>query len=150
MKDGEELEEGVDTEDEKSKLTLQNVKLSDSGNYTCHGDFDGPENEQIISIYVYGKPSLILERQYNKILHTTKKGPVKCHLLCIHMKSLLFHPLFLLETPSFSTTPTYHEFLVNDTAHIPCRVTGKPAVELGWFWNGYRVVNNGTIFTTGY
>ncbi|TSK20187.1 Neural cell adhesion molecule 1 [Bagarius yarrelli] len=101
QKDGEDLEDRIESDEEKSRLTLRDVTLSDSGNYTCLGDFDGTEREQFISIFVY-------------------------------------------ETPSFGSTKTYHEFLVNKTVHVPCMVTGKPEVETNWYWNGVRVLNNDT------
>ncbi|XP_053467875.1 neural cell adhesion molecule 2 [Ictalurus furcatus] len=100
-KDGEEIEEGIDSSEEKSSLNLKSVQLTDSGTYKCICDFNGVEHEKSIIIYVY-------------------------------------------EIPRFGSTKTYHEFLVNETVQVPCRVTGKPEVEINWYWNGVRVLNNDT------
>lgn len=32
---------------------------------------------------------------------------------------------------------------MNQTVHVPCLVTGKPEVEISWYWNSARVLNNG-------
>uniref|UniRef100_A0A672SX24 Neural cell adhesion molecule 1-B-like n=1 Tax=Sinocyclocheilus grahami TaxID=75366 RepID=A0A672SX24_SINGR len=51
------------------------------------------------------------------------------------------YQIYVYQTPDFGNTPTYHEFLVNQTATIPCVVSGKPAVEILWFRND-RIVND--------
>uniref|UniRef100_A0A673JA04 Ig-like domain-containing protein n=1 Tax=Sinocyclocheilus rhinocerous TaxID=307959 RepID=A0A673JA04_9TELE len=45
------------------------------------------------------------------------------------------YQIYVYQTPDFGNTSTYHEFLVNQTATIPCVVSGKPAVEILWFRN---------------
>ncbi|KAB5532960.1 hypothetical protein PHYPO_G00126080 [Pangasianodon hypophthalmus] len=100
-KDEEEIDELIDSDEENSRLTLKNVKMTDSGIYKCICDFDGEEYEDSVNLYVY-------------------------------------------ETPNFGTTKTFHEFLVNQTVHIPCLVTGKPEVETNWYWNDVQVSRNDT------
>lgn len=56
-KDGEELDGNIENDEEKSRLSLENVELSDSGTYTCIGSIDGAEYKESINIYVYGKTS---------------------------------------------------------------------------------------------
>ena len=63
---------------------------------------------------------------------------------------LLFIALSLSEEPNFGKTKTYHEFLVNQTAHVPCVVTGKPDVEINWYRDGHLVSNDGRTLATGY
>ncbi|KAI5092347.1 neural cell adhesion molecule 1-like isoform X2 [Silurus meridionalis] len=101
QKDGEDIEDNIESDEEKSRLTLKNVQHEDTGKYTCICDFDGDEQEESIHIYVY-------------------------------------------ETPKFVSNKTYYEFLVNETAYIPCEVTGKPEVEINWYWNGLPIANNDT------
>ncbi|KAB5513303.1 hypothetical protein PHYPO_G00249670 [Pangasianodon hypophthalmus] len=105
-KDEEEIDELIDSDEENSRLTLKNVKMTDSGIYKCICDFDGEEYEDSVNLYVY-------------------------------------------ETPNFGTTKTFHEFLVNQTVHIPCLVTGKPEVETNWYWNDVQVSRNDTSNLNG-
>ncbi|XP_072548435.1 neural cell adhesion molecule 1 isoform X2 [Salminus brasiliensis] len=51
--------------------------------------------------------------------------------------------IFVYEEPNFGDTKTYHEFLINQTVHVPCVVTGKPEVEINWYRNGHLVSNDG-------
>ncbi|XP_036414026.1 neural cell adhesion molecule 1-like [Colossoma macropomum] len=52
--------------------------------------------------------------------------------------------IFVYEDPNFGKTKTYHEFLVNQTVHVPCVVTGKPDVEINWYRDGHLVSNDGS------
>ncbi|XP_036414025.1 neural cell adhesion molecule 1-like isoform X2 [Colossoma macropomum] len=52
--------------------------------------------------------------------------------------------ILVYEDPNFGKTKTYHEFLVNQTVHVPCVVTGKPDVEINWYRDGHLVSNDGS------
>lgn len=56
--------------------------------------------------------------------------------------------IFVYEEPNFGETKKYHEFLVNQTVHVPCVVTGKPEVEVNWYRDGQLVTNDGTRHLT--
>ncbi|XP_017564261.1 neural cell adhesion molecule 1 isoform X1 [Pygocentrus nattereri] len=58
--------------------------------------------------------------------------------------------IYVYEDLNFGETKTYHEFLVNQTVHVPCVVTGKPDVEINWYRDGHLVSNDGRTFGTGY
>ncbi|XP_076869237.1 neural cell adhesion molecule 1 isoform X2 [Brachyhypopomus gauderio] len=49
--------------------------------------------------------------------------------------------IFVYEMPNFGNTQKYHEFLVNETAQIPCLVSGKPEVDINWYRNRLRIIN---------
>nr|XP_017207042.1 neural cell adhesion molecule 1-like isoform X1 [Danio rerio] len=51
--------------------------------------------------------------------------------------------IYVYKTPDFGQTRTFHEFLVNQTAIIPCMVTGKPEVEIHWFRNDRMIHDDG-------
>ncbi|KAL1259968.1 hypothetical protein QQF64_010545 [Cirrhinus molitorella] len=53
------------------------------------------------------------------------------------------YQIYVYKTPDFGTTQTYHEFLVNQTAVVPCVVSGKPEVEVQWFRNERVVIDDG-------
>ncbi|KAK1806712.1 hypothetical protein P4O66_005212, partial [Electrophorus voltai] len=50
--------------------------------------------------------------------------------------------IFVYEMPNFGKTETYHEFVLNQVARIPCMVSGKPEVDINWYRHG-RPVSNG-------
>ncbi|XP_036414659.1 neural cell adhesion molecule 1 isoform X3 [Colossoma macropomum] len=52
--------------------------------------------------------------------------------------------ILVYEDPNFGKTKTYHEFLVNQTVHVPCVVTGKPDVEINWYRDGHLLSNDGS------
>ncbi|KAL6462265.1 hypothetical protein MHYP_G00286870 [Metynnis hypsauchen] len=52
--------------------------------------------------------------------------------------------IFVYEDLNFGETKTYHEFLVNQTVHVPCVVTGKPDVEINWYRDGHLASNDGS------
>ncbi|XP_017564263.1 neural cell adhesion molecule 1 isoform X3 [Pygocentrus nattereri] len=52
--------------------------------------------------------------------------------------------IYVYEDLNFGETKTYHEFLVNQTVHVPCVVTGKPDVEINWYRDGHLVSNDGS------
>uniref|UniRef100_A0A671MRB6 Ig-like domain-containing protein n=1 Tax=Sinocyclocheilus anshuiensis TaxID=1608454 RepID=A0A671MRB6_9TELE len=52
-----------------------------------------------------------------------------------HGTKKMNYQIYVYQTPDFGNTPAYHEFLVNQTATIPCVVSGKPVVEIHWFRN---------------
>ncbi|XP_016313893.1 neural cell adhesion molecule 1-like isoform X2 [Sinocyclocheilus anshuiensis] len=58
-----------------------------------------------------------------------------------HGTKKMNYQIYVYQTPDFGNTPAYHEFLVNQTATIPCVVSGKPVVEIHWFRND-RIVND--------
>ncbi|XP_060756264.1 neural cell adhesion molecule 2 [Neoarius graeffei] len=68
QKDGEEIETHIESSEEKSKLHLENVKLTDSGEYMCICDFDGEEYSATTNIYVYEKPSFGPTQTYHEFL----------------------------------------------------------------------------------
>uniref|UniRef100_A0A4W4EWS8 Ig-like domain-containing protein n=1 Tax=Electrophorus electricus TaxID=8005 RepID=A0A4W4EWS8_ELEEL len=47
--------------------------------------------------------------------------------------------IFVYEMPNFGKTETYHEFLLNQVARIPCMVSGKPEVDINWYRHGRPV-----------
>uniref|UniRef100_A0A672S3G3 Ig-like domain-containing protein n=1 Tax=Sinocyclocheilus grahami TaxID=75366 RepID=A0A672S3G3_SINGR len=55
-----------------------------------------------------------------------------------HGTKKMNYQIYVYQTPDFGNTPVYHEFLVNQTATIPCVVSGKPAVDILWFRNNRR------------
>lgn len=65
-KNGDEIEENIENDDEKSKLGLKNIMLTDSGRYTCIGNFDGEVYEDFVDIYVHGKTFLFFIRNFHK------------------------------------------------------------------------------------
>ncbi|KAE8288506.1 Hemicentin-1 [Larimichthys crocea] len=50
--------------------------------------------------------------------------------------------LYVYEGPSFSNTPIYHEFLEGTTGVVPCRVTGKPALDVHWMRDNQEIPSN--------
>ncbi|TKS81743.1 Neural cell adhesion molecule 1 [Collichthys lucidus] len=50
--------------------------------------------------------------------------------------------LYVYEGPSFSNTPTYHEFLEGTTGVVPCLVTGKPALDVHWMRGNQEIPSN--------
>ncbi|XP_031432712.1 neural cell adhesion molecule 2 isoform X2 [Clupea harengus] len=51
--------------------------------------------------------------------------------------------IFVYEPISFGQTTTFHEFLKGERALIPCRVSGRPAVEVQWLRSSTLLVADG-------
>ncbi|KAF5907171.1 neural cell adhesion molecule 1-like isoform X2, partial [Clarias magur] len=67
-KDDEEVEGNIESDEEKSRLTLKNVKLSDSGKYKCICDFDDQELEDSVDIYVFEPISFGSTKTYHEFV----------------------------------------------------------------------------------
>ncbi|KAL0171415.1 hypothetical protein M9458_031726, partial [Cirrhinus mrigala] len=57
-------------------------------------------------------------------------GTYTCVFENDHGTRKMSYQIYVYQKLDFGTTPTYHEFLVNQTVIIPCVVTGKPEVEI--------------------
>lgn len=51
------------------------------------------------------------------------------------------YQIYVYQDLDFGTTKIYHEFLLSQTANIPCLVSGKPEVDVQWYRSD-RIVND--------
>ncbi|XP_016339037.1 neural cell adhesion molecule 1-like isoform X2 [Sinocyclocheilus anshuiensis] len=119
------------------RTTLLLCKADSEGEISwLKGDEDVDEDRHVVEIIDESSSKLIL-----KNLELDDAGIYTCVFENDHGTKKSNYQIYVYQTLDFGNTPTYHEFLVNQTATIPCVVSGKPAVEILWFRND-RIVND--------